>query len=202
MQQNSKGKFCEKRDETDNPIVREWLKLAQKKKKKDWTRLGKEGDPLGIVQETEIFTFYQIGQTDHLISAGRTDLVLSNKIKDQVILWIFRLGVPKAENNWNPTNVEILKTWKRFKNKRRRIRMRITLQLGRLKWSQKAWKKELRHLKLDVESRSQHYKDWIEYLEESFRLGRLSVIQTTIEDNNKLWCENLTRSKIMTIISQ
>ena len=47
MQQNSKCRLYGDRDETINHI-REFSKLAQKDYK---TRLGGQGDPLGIVQE-------------------------------------------------------------------------------------------------------------------------------------------------------
>ena len=48
-QQNSKCRLCDDKDETINPIVSEWSKLAQKEYKTRYN--SRKDDQLGIVQE-------------------------------------------------------------------------------------------------------------------------------------------------------
>ena len=52
---NSKCKLCGDREEIINRIISEWSKLAQKeyKTRNDWVQ---KGDPLGIVNEIEIWS--------------------------------------------------------------------------------------------------------------------------------------------------
>ena len=58
-QQNSKCGLCGDRDETINHIISECIKLAQKEYKtwQDWMGIG---DPLGDVQEIEIYLYEQM----------------------------------------------------------------------------------------------------------------------------------------------
>ena len=53
-QQNSKCRLCGDRDETINLIISECSKLAHK------ARLGRQGDPLGDVQEILIWPYKQM----------------------------------------------------------------------------------------------------------------------------------------------
>ena len=58
MPLNSKYRFCGDKDETTNHVISEYSKLTQKSIR--LPRLDGEGDPLGIVQEIEIWPYYQM----------------------------------------------------------------------------------------------------------------------------------------------
>ena len=57
-QQNSKYRLCSDRNETINHIISECSKLAQKAYKTSHDWMG-QGDPLGDVQEIEIWPYEQ-----------------------------------------------------------------------------------------------------------------------------------------------
>ena len=101
-QQNSRWRFCGDRDETINHIIWECRNFALKEYKIRHF-YGVQGNPLGIVQEIEVWPSEQTvyaqprirpgewdaqtsrefweKKTDHLISAGRPDLVIINNNK-------------------------------------------------------------------------------------------------------------------------
>ena len=71
-QQNSKCTLCGDRDEIINHIISEWSKLTQREYK---TRhdSGGEGDSLGIVQEIEIWPYYEMVYAQIRIRPGEWD---------------------------------------------------------------------------------------------------------------------------------
>ena len=72
-QQNNKGRLCRDRDETINHIISECSKLTRREAQ-DYSRLGGEGYPLGIVQEIIIWLNYQIARGIGLpMNANKTE---------------------------------------------------------------------------------------------------------------------------------
>ena len=102
-QQNSKCRLCGDRDETINHIISERSKLAQKEYKTGHDRVGKVihcelskklrfdhtnkwhmHNPASVLEnESYKLLWYFDIQTDHLISARQSDLIITNKKKTQ-----------------------------------------------------------------------------------------------------------------------
>ena len=60
-QQNNKYRFYGDIDETDNQMKSKCKPTGKKKKRIwDWARLGGKDEPPGIVQDTEIWPFWQM----------------------------------------------------------------------------------------------------------------------------------------------
>ena len=78
MQQNSKCMFC---DETKWLITYEnFSKVVQKEY--NLTQEGSEGDPLGIMQEIEVWPYYQIIWAETRINHGEGDVQNSLGFQD------------------------------------------------------------------------------------------------------------------------
>ena len=100
-QQNSKCRLCSERDETINPIISEYSKLVQKKYKARHVWVGKVihwetykkfkfdhtnkwyiHNPAPVLENGTHKLLWDFNiQTDHLIPAGRPDLIIINKKK-------------------------------------------------------------------------------------------------------------------------
>ena len=69
MQQNISCRLCGDRDEMINHIINECCKLTQKEYK-TIHKLGGQGDPLEIVQETEVWPYKQMVYVQPSICPG------------------------------------------------------------------------------------------------------------------------------------